>query len=316
MPLARLHSAEQWTTRFGDRRKPTVLTIGNFDGMHLGHQEILRRVIEQARQQQSIAAVLTFFPHPVRVLRPAEAPDLLLTLDQRLAAFDAAGVDATLVLPFNEALSKMSAEDFVCKYIVEALRAQKVLIGENFRFGHRQQGNVETLQNLGQSLGFKVEVVGSLAVEGTVVSSTAVRKAVREGQMEVAAKLLGRQFALAGEIQTGTGQGRKLVVPTLNLKTEQEMLPKRGVYVTQTRTDTGVYPSVTNVGLRPTFNGANLAIESHLFGFAENLTSGKVEVRFLAWLRDEQKFADVAALREQVLRDIARAKQYHQLPET
>jgi riboflavin kinase/FMN adenylyltransferase len=315
MPLARLHSAEQWAACFGDRQ-PTVLTIGNFDGMHLGHQEILRRVIEQARQKQWVAAVLTFFPHPVRVLRPAEAPDLLLTLDQRLAAFDAAGVDAALVLPFNEALSKMSADDFVCKYLVEAVRAQKVLIGENFRFGHRQQGNVETLQNLGKRLGFEVEVVNSLAVNGTVVSSTSVRKAVREGKMDEAAELLGRQFALTGEIQTGTGQGRKLVVPTLNLKTEQEMLPKTGVYVTQTRVAGAVYPSVTNVGLRPTFNGANVTIESHLFGFTKNLTTGKVEVRFLMRLRDEKKFADVAALREQVLRDIEKARQYHELPKT
>jgi riboflavin kinase/FMN adenylyltransferase len=309
--MFRLQSAEEWIARFGDARKPTVLTIGNFDGMHRGHQEILRRVLEQARQKQLMAAVLTFFPHPVRVLRPEEAPPLLMTLDQKLAAFEAAGIDAVLVLSFNEALSKLSAGDFVGSYLVEAVHARQVLVGENFRFGHRQQGDVKTLEGLGQQFGFEVVVVDSLSVDGMVVSSSAVRKAVREGRMEDAAHLLGKPFTLAGDIQTGTGQGQKLVVPTLNLKTEQEILPKMGVYITRTATQENVYPSVTNVGMRPTFNGTRLAIESHLFGFSKNLTAGTLEVQFLARLRDEQKFADVAALRRQVLEDIAAAKHYH-----
>jgi riboflavin kinase / FMN adenylyltransferase len=310
--MLRLHSPKEWISRFGGAREGTVLTIGNFDGMHRGHQEILRRVIDQARQSHMVPAVLTFFPHPVRVLRPDEAPLLLMTLDQKLAAFEAAGIEAVLVLSFDETLSKLSAEDFVGKYLVETLRTREVLVGENFRFGHRQQGDVTTLEELGSRLGFEVKVVNSLSVESMVVSSSAVRKAVRDGRMEESAQLLAKPFTLAGVIQTGSGQGRKLVVPTLNLKTEQELLPKTGVYITRTATSEGAYRSVTNVGMRPTFNGAHLTIESHLFGFAKDLTAGKLEIEFLTRLRDERKFANVVALREQVLKDIEEAKKYHE----
>lgn len=313
MTLARFRSAEDWVAGLGPSRKPTALTIGNFDGMHLGHQEILKRVIAQAREKQLAAAVLTFFPHPVRVLRPAEAPSLLMTLDQRLAAFEAAGVEAALVLAFNEALSQMSAEDFIKRHLVDVLRARKILVGENFRFGHRQQGNVGTLQGLGEGLGFGVEVVGSLSVNGIVVSSTAIRNAVGSGRMEAATQLLGRPFSLVGQIQKGTGQGRRLVVPTLNLSTEQEMLPMTGVYVTSCRIGERVYRSVTNVGVRPTFNGARTTVESHLLGFSEDLISGSLEVQFLTRLRDERKFVGPEALREQVLQDIEKAKRLHGL---
>ncbi len=311
MALVRVNSAQEWMGRFGDARRPTVLTIGNFDGMHRGHQEILKRVVADARQKECMAAVLTFFPHPVRVLRPAEAPMLLHTLEQRLAAFEAAGIVAALVLRFDEALSKMTAEEFVQKYLAETMRAREVLVGENFRFGHKQKGDVAMLRSLGQRFGFEVEIVGSLQVDDSVVSSTAVRTAVSEGRMGEAAHLLGRPFALGGQVQSGTGQGRKLVVPTLNLKTEQELLPKSGVYVTRTTVGGESFPSVTNVGMRPTFNGGHVTVESNLFGFDRDVTSGEMEVQFLARLRDEQKFSGVEALREQVLKDIEKAKEFH-----
>lgn len=311
MALVRLHSLEEWVERFGESRPPSVLTIGNFDGMHRGHQEILGRVRQRARANQWLAAVLTFFPHPVRVLRPAEAPHLLMTLDQRLAAFDSAGLDAALVLRFDEPLSRMSAEGFVGKYPVETMRARSVFVGENFRFGHRQEGDVNALQSLGARLGFDVEIVRPLAVDGTVASSTAVRAAIAEGRMEDAQHLLGRPFTLQGVVQPGTGQGRKLVVPTVNLKTEQEMLPRPGVYVTRTILGESIFPSVTNVGIRPTFNGSHLTIESHLFGFASEITCGEMAVEFLTRLRDEAKFTSPGHLREQVLKDIAEAEKFH-----
>jgi riboflavin kinase/FMN adenylyltransferase len=222
MALAVLHSAEEWIARGGAERKPVAVTIGNFDGVHRGHQEILRRVRERAAKQDLLGAVLTFDPHPARVLRPAAAPLLLTTLEQRLHAFDEAGIAAALVMRFDLEVAKISAEDFVRRFLVEAMRAQVVLVGGNFRFGHRQAGDVKLLTELGRQCGFEVEVVPPVVEAGTVVSSTAVRAAVREGRMEDAAKLLGRPFALEGEIRTGTGQGRKLVVPTLNLATEQE----------------------------------------------------------------------------------------------
>jgi len=313
MALAIVNSAAEWVERFGESRKPTVVTIGNFDGIHLGHQKILNGVLERARASNLMAAVLTFYPHPSRVLRPEAAPVLLATLKQRLSGFETAGMDAAVVMRFDAELARVSAEDFVRKYLVEILRARAVMVGGNFKFGHRQLGDVNLLEELGKRGGFQVRVVPPVVIDGVVVSSSAVREALREGRVEEASRLLGRPFALEGEIQPGTGQGRKLVVPTLNLATEQECLPKNGVYATQAVVEGKTYQSATNIGVRPTFNGTRLAIESHLIGFDENLTSGRIEVRIHARLRDEQKFASPEALKKQVLRDIDRAKEYFRM---
>jgi riboflavin kinase / FMN adenylyltransferase len=313
MALAIVNSAANWVERFGESRKPTAVTIGNFDGVHLGHQKILSGVLERARAADLMAAVLTFYPHPSRVLRPEAAPALLATLEQRLAGFDAAGLDAALVMRFDAELAKVSAKDFVREYLVKVLRARAVMVGGNFRFGHRQLGDVKLLEELGRRWNFEVHVVPPVVTDGVVVSSSTVREALREGRVEDAARLLGRPFALEGEIQPGTGQGRHLIVPTLNLLTEQECLPKNGVYATQTVVQGKPYQSATNIGIRPTFNGTRLAVESHLFGFAQNLTSGRMEVRFHARLRDEQRFASPEALKAQVLKDIDRAKEYFRL---
>ena len=310
MPLAILRSPGEWLARFGGARKPAAVTIGNFDGVHLGHQQILRGVRERARAADLMAAVLTFYLHPARVLRPDCAPSLLATLPQRLAAFDSAQLDAALVLPFDPTLASMSAEEFVKNFLVDTMRSRVILVGGNFRFGHRQAGDVALLEKLGSRSNFKVEVVAPVVVNGEIVSSTAIRTALREGRVEDAARLLGRPFALAGGIRTGTGLGRKLVVPTLNLSTEQEALPKNGVYATETVVGGRTYRSATNVGLRPTFDGHQLAIESHLFDFSENLTRGPMEVRFHARLREERKFPGSEALREQILKDIEQAKEY------
>ncbi|MGD0427992.1 MAG: bifunctional riboflavin kinase/FAD synthetase [Candidatus Acidiferrales bacterium] len=311
-------SAAEWQERLGANRPGTVVTIGNFDGVHIGHQAILRDVVDRAAtpaldapdaQKQLLPAVLTFYPHPTRVLRPQQAPSLLETLPQRLADFAAMGVSAALVLQFDTDLAQASAEDFAKWYLAETMRARAVLVGASFRFGHKQLGDVELLKKLGQRLGFEVAIVAPVIDGGDVVSSTAIREAVRGGRVEDARRMLGRPFALVGEIRTGTGQGRKLVVPTLNLATEQETLPKTGVYVTETVLTGGNYRSVTNVGVRPTFDGKRLAIESHLFDFGEALTAGQMKIRFLQRLRDEEKFSGPEALREQVLKDISRAKE-------
>jgi riboflavin kinase/FMN adenylyltransferase len=302
------YSAEGWIERFGNSRKRTVVTIGNFDGVHLGHQKILNGVVERARANDLESAVLTFYPHPACVLRPDAAPTLLMTLEQRLAAFDAMGINAALVLQFDAELAKISAEDFAKTFLVDSLRAKTVLVGENFRFGNRQGGDVKLLQEIGRRSDFEVVIVPPVIENGVIVSSTAVREALRDGRVADAEPLLGRPFSLKGEIRPGTGKGRELVVPTLNLATEQETLPKNGVYATATVVGPKIYWSVTNIGVRPTFNGRNLAIESHLFDFAEQLTSGKMEVIFLKRLRDERKFSDPEALREQVLKDIEQAR--------
>jgi riboflavin kinase / FMN adenylyltransferase len=308
--FAIFRSPEEWIARQGDARPRTTVTIGNFDGVHLGHQRIIRGVIDRSRETGTQNMVLTFFPHPARILRPELAPPLLMTLEQRLDSFRESGLDAALVLRFDAKLAKVSAEDFARKFLVETLRTRTVMVGENFRFGHKQAGDVKLLEEFGQRWNFEVQVVPPVIQDGIVVSSTAVRSAVREGRMEDASRLLGRQFALAGEIKTGTGQGRKLIVPTLNLATEQECLPKSGVYATETVIEGRKYRSATNIGVRPTFDGQRLAIESHLFDFSENLTSGAMEVRFWKRLRDEKKFSGPEALRDQVLRDVNEAQAY------
>jgi riboflavin kinase/FMN adenylyltransferase len=305
MALAILRSAEEWNAHFGADRKPTAVAIGNFDGLHLGHQAILREVLRRAAAEGWTSAVLTFYPHPPRVLRPAKAPLLLCPLAQRLTGFDAMGLDAALVLQFNQQLSKLGPEDFAQRFLVETLRAKAVFVGENFRFGHKQAGEVKMLSELGARWGFQACVVPPVTLDGEVVSSTAIRQAVAEGRMEDAARLMGRLYSIVGEIRTGTGQGGKLVVPTLNLATDQELLPKKGVYATETILGERRYRSATNIGVRPTFDGATgVTIESHLLDFDESLTSGKMEVRFRTRLRDEQKFPSIEALREQVLKDI------------
>jgi riboflavin kinase/FMN adenylyltransferase len=321
-------SADEWEERLGKDRPGTVVTIGNFDGVHLGHQKILRDVVARAAaadgrgnardtcdvhaardaQKQLLPAVLTFYPHPARVLRPQQAPSLLETLPQRLADFAALGISAALVLQFDAVLAQACAEDFVKQFLVQTMRTRAVLVGASFRFGHKQLGDVELLKELGRRWGFEVVIVTPVIDGGDVVSSTSIREAVRGGRVEDARRMLGRPFALVGEIRTGTGQGRKLVVPTLNLATEQETLPKTGVYASETVLPGGTYRSVTNVGVRPTFEGTRLAIESHLFDFAEALTAGAMKVRFLQRLREEQKFSGPEALREQVLKDIERAR--------
>lgn len=310
MPFAVAHSEAEWAALFSRPDTPTVVTIGNFDGVHLGHQRILALIQQYSQLSGCNSAVLTFFPHPARVLRPAEAPPLLMTLEQRLDAIQQLGIDAAFVLPFDSQLAMVGAEDFVRRFLVDMMRARAVFVGGNFRFGHRQTGDIKLLAKLGDQWGFGVRIVPPVVKDGIVVSSTAIRAALREGRVEDARNLLGRPYALAGEIRTGTGQGRRLVVPTLNLSTEQEMLPRNGVYATEVTLGGKTYRGATNVGMRPTFDGARVTIESHLLDFSESLTSGTIEVHFWARLRDEQKFSGPDALRRQVLKDIEEARRY------
>jgi riboflavin kinase/FMN adenylyltransferase len=323
MAIVAAWSPEEWVERLGPERGRSVVTIGNFDGVHLGHQEILRRVEAHAHLSKSTPAVLTFYPHPSQILRPTQASTLLETIDQRVQRLGDAGMDAVWVARFSGEMAALSPEEFAESFLARTMRARIVLVGEAFRFGHKQAGDVQTLRDLGARLDFALETVPPVYVDFSaaqdapagatrrcVISSSAIRSAVREGRMEDAAQMLGRPFALAGEIRTGTGLGRKLVVPTLNLSTAQETLPKMGVYATETNVDGRDYMSVTNVGMRPTFDGAKLAIETHLLGFNENLTTGAMTIRFRTRIRDENKFSGAEELKQQILRDIETAKEY------
>ena len=327
MPLHVLHSPAEWSRHFGPGRRRTALTVGIFDGLHRGHQALLLGVVERARRLGLMTAAITFDPHPLQILHPEKAPRLLATLAQRLAGFEQLGLDAALVMKFGRALSHVSPEDFVRHVLVEHLRVRVVRVGENFRFGHRHAGDVTLLRKLATELDFEVEVVPPVVIRsrgfGTEVSSTAIRHALREGRVTDATRLLGRPFTLSGEIHPGTGQGRRLVVPTLNLVPQQEVLPKSGVYITETvvypeappaaadrRVRGRRHPSVTNIGHRPTFHGHHLTVESHLFEFSAEVTSGAMEVHFWKRLRDEKKFKGPEALRTQIQRDVARAQAF------
>jgi riboflavin kinase / FMN adenylyltransferase len=305
-----LRSTAEWATRFGSSSRRAVLSVGNFDGLHLGHQKILRQVIETAQAEQNIASVITFDPHPLKVLRPGQAPPLVETINQRIERFAKMGLDAALVLRFDRSLAGLSPEEFVRGVLVEELKTAAVLVGKNFRFGHRQQGNVETLTQLGRHFGFSVQTVEPVMIDGDFVSSTGVRNAIAEGRVAYAAQLLGRPFALTGEIVRGAGRGSTVLFPTLNLAPEQELLPKVGVYATETHLDGRLYRSATNVGFRPTFDGTLLGVESHLFDFSRETTKGRLEVRFWERLRDEKKFSGPAELRSQIAADLREVRDY------
>ncbi len=309
MGMAVLHSTEEWAARFGAGARAAI-SVGNFDGLHLGHRKILKLLVERARANGQRSVAITFDPHPLRVLRPEIAPAMIQTMEQRLAGMEEMGLDAALVLRFDRVLSQVSPEEFMDRILVRGLSAGTILVGENFCFGYRGAGNVKLLGEYGKTHGFAVEIVAPVEVEGRVVSSTSVRNAILSGNVGEAFSLLGRAFSLTGEILAGAGRGRTILVPTLNLVPEQELLPKLGVYATESVVGGMKYFSITNVGTRPTFDGRGVTVESHLFEFGEMVTGGRMEVRFCARIRDERKFAGAEELREQIGRDIATAREY------
>jgi riboflavin kinase/FMN adenylyltransferase len=287
-----------------------VVTIGNFDGVHLGHLAILEKVVAEARACGGAALVLSFDPHPSRVLAPGRAPRLLTTEEQKLKLLETAGVDVVLITPFTLEFSRLSPQAFVEEIVVQRLKAVAVCIGANFRFGHRQAGDAVLLVELGKKNGFTVHLVEPVVVQGQVASSSVVRQLVSEGDVGAAARLLGRPFSLTGSLQRGQGRGRQLGFPTFNFGPEQECLPPNGVYVTETVFAGQVHPSATNLGVRPTFTASRLQAESHLLDFAGDVQPARLEVRFHQRLRDERKFPSPDALRAQIAADVAHAREF------
>jgi riboflavin kinase/FMN adenylyltransferase len=289
-----------------------AVTIGNFDGVHIGHQKIMRRVVEHAHAHGLKASVLTFDPHPTKVVAPARAPKLLSTTEQRVAQMERQGIEQVFVIPFDSMFSKLTAQDFLHDILVGKLKARAVFIGENFRFGNKQAGDTRMLTEAGERLGFVTEVVSPVQFRNRTVSSSEVRKAVGSGDVSLACRMLGRPYALEGAVVSGHGVGSKQTVPTLNLDTKAEVLPANGVYVTRTEDldDGRKWPSVTNIGRRPTFNGDALTIETFLLGPLEGGTPRQIRVEFLKRLRDERKFDSPEALKAQILRDVGRAQKY------
>ena len=305
-------STESWSTTYTPTNRGSVLTIGNLDGIHLGHQAILRAMVDRAAKTGAVPTALTFDPSPRKVLRPESAPLQLSTRAQRQQWFAEAGLEAVVTLPFTLELSKLTPEQFVEQILVRNLHVRTILVGENFRFGHQQSGNVDLLATLGKRHGFEVIVIPPVTLRGEIVSSTAIRRDIANGSISHAARLLGRPFVLTGEVVSGTGTGRKFTFPTLNLKPEQELLPARGVYITRTvlEGETQSRPSVTNVGTRPTFNGTTQTVETHLLDFTADISPKRMQLQFCKRLRPEKKFAGADDLRTQIATDIRCARQF------
>src|SRR6266849_4587327 len=310
--LSAFSSSQAWASRHAAFGHASVLAIGNFDGIHLGHQAILRATVERAHALHAVSTALTFDPSPRKVLRPETAPPRLSTNAQRMEWFDVLGLEAVVVLPFTLDLARLSPAEFVEQILVRDLHVRAILVGENFRFGHKQAGDVKLLSELGAKHGFDVVIVPPAVYRGEVVSSTIIRREVAEGDVSHAARLLGRPFALTGEVVSGTGTGRRFTFPTLNLAAEQELLPARGVYVTRTclEGESRSHRSVTNIGMRPTFNGSSLSVETHLLDTQLAATPKRLEVRFWKRLREEKKFSGPEELRAQIASDIARANKF------
>jgi phosphoribosyl 1,2-cyclic phosphate phosphodiesterase len=310
--LSAFSSSQAWASRYAAFGHTSVLAIGNFDGIHLGHQAILRATVERARALNAVSTALTFDPSPRKVLRPETAPPRLSTNAQRMEWFNALGLEAVVVLPFTLDLARLSPDEFVEQILLRDLHVKAVLVGENFRFGHRQAGDVKLLSELGAKHGFDVVIVPPVVYRGEVVSSTIIRREVAEGDVSHAARLLGRPFALTGEVVSGTGNGRRFTFPTLNLAADQELLPARGVYITRSclEGETRSHRSVTNIGMRPTFNGSSLSVETHLLDTELATAPKRMELRFCNRLREEKKFSGPEELRAQIARDIARANKF------
>jgi riboflavin kinase/FMN adenylyltransferase len=313
---------------------PSAVTIGNFDGVHAAHHELMRTVAGLARECGARPSALTFSPHPAEVVAPERAPLLLSSPAERCALMERDGVEQVLILPFDERVSSLDPEAFFREILMGALGARAVVVGENFLFGRKQRGDVRTLRALGERYGVRIGIVPAVKWRGVLVSSSEIRRLLAVGDVSRAARLLGRPFAISGHVVAGAGRGRRETVPTLNLEIpsltlDRAAVPANGVYITRTfgeeaegdsplcprRDGAGSHPprawrSVTNVGYRPTFGGQHLTIETFLLDPLEGDSPERIRVEFLRRIRDERAFPSAEELRAQILRDVGRAKTF------
>jgi riboflavin kinase/FMN adenylyltransferase len=290
-----------------------VLSIGNFDSVHLGHQAVLKHLVERAHALATVPVAMTFEPHPVKVLRPREAPILVSTLEQRLQLIEQTGIEVALVVPFTHRLARMSADDFITRVLVDRLQVREVYIGRNFRFGADRGGDVELLVLRGRQLGFVADSAPIVTVGEEVVSSSRVRREVAAGHVGEAWSLLGRPVHVDGTVFRGERLGRKLGSPTLNIAVENELYPAQGVYVTAVHVPSfsRVFHSVTNVGVRPTvYESYDVTVESHLLDFSADLYDEGVRLYFLHRLRDEMTFPSTVQLMAQIRRDVEASRSW------
>lgn len=296
-----------------DLPRGCVATIGNFDGMHIGHQAIVRGVLERARALQRPSAVITFDPHPLSIVAPDRAPRQILTLAQKEEILRDLGVDALLIIPFTHEFSRWTADRFIEEFLVSALRVAEIRIGRDFAFGAGREGDLAKLQRAGERLGFGVEGIGDVTIRGIRVSSSIVRNAILKGAMRAVTLALGRTHFIDGRVATGRRLGRKIGVPTVNVDPANELFPGGGVYVTTSRFESfnRCFESVTNIGVRPTlYENYGITIESHILDFDSNVYGDTVRVYFHQLLRREQQFRSALELTDQIRLDVDRSRRY------
>ena len=286
-----------------------VVALGNFDGVHVGHQTILRAAIERARAAGGSALAVTFDPLPAKVLNPKRAPRLILTPEDKHELLRSFGLDGVIVLTFSAEFSMLSPEEFLREYLRRRIGARIVVVGHSISFGHARAGNAEVMGRLGRELGFETAVIGPIECDGIVVSSTQVRAMIAAGDMKRAAILLGRPHFLRGPVVHGRERGRTIGFPTANIQSRTECLPPDGVYATRVVMEEGSYPSITNIGMRPTFGEPERSIEAHIFDFNRDIYGREVKLEIAERIRPERKFESAQALAAQIASDLQRAKE-------
>ena len=287
-----------------------VLTIGNYDGIHLGHRTIIEVVKQRAAEISGTPMLMTFHPHPLQIVRPEKELPSIAPLEERKALIEEAGVDVLFIVPFTREFSQVPAEVFVRDILVGRIGLKGLVIGYDFTFGKGGSGNPELLGKLARNYGFFLEVVEAVTINGEKVGSNKIRKLVREGELDKANAFLGRPYMIKGEVVRGRGRGRQIGFPTINLKTDFALIPKQGVYVSELEWQGKRYPSVTNIGYSPTFGENEFSIESYLLDFDGELYGAEVKLFFLHRLRSEMKFESVDVLRKQIQEDVEAAWQY------
>ncbi len=298
-------------TENADIARPTVVTLGVFDGLHLGHQRIIQTVVKRAAAVDAVPTAITFDPHPRAVLHPESAPPLLQTLDQRLANLEVLGIEQAIVIPFTTEFSRQPAEDFLAEIIRDRLHAKEVYLGKGFAFGRNRGGNIDLLRQTSTELGFVADEVDEVQLRGQRISSSKIRRLLADGRVNLARRMLGRPYGVEGVIIRGDRRGHTIGFPTANLKPHNRVVPGFGVYATATLIDGKWRKSITNIGVRPTFESKDEpSIETHIFDFDGDLYGDVLRVRFFRRIRDEKKFSGIEELKGQIQKDSANARNY------
>lgn len=289
--------------------KRPVLTIGNFDGVHLGHQTILKKIVSRSKETGGSSVVLTFEPHPVKVIAPHKDIRLITSCEERTSLISAAGVDAVICVNFTKEFARQHPEDFTRDILIDKIGVSEIYVGHDYAFGKGREGTIEYLKELGKKYNFHVDVIEPVTVNGDIVSSSSIRKLIAEGSVDKAARFLGRYYTLSGVVMKGAGRGKGLGFPTANIELPVELIPKDGVYAVIVRKGKDIYNGVANIGNKPTFGNEKFGIEAYLFDFDKNLYKKRLEISFIKRVRDEIAFKNPAELIASMRKDVKKAKE-------